>query len=73
MAVRNVRRDGLEHLRGMEKAKEISQDDLKRSQEQLQKITDQHVAKADELSARKEAELQQKFSVLLPADGCGPS
>ncbi|MEE8517735.1 MAG: ribosome recycling factor [Dehalococcoidia bacterium] len=59
VSVRNVRRDGLEHLRELEKNKDISQDDLHRYQEQVQKITDQHVAKADELSSRKEAELME--------------
>lgn len=59
VAVRNVRRDSLEHLRDLEKNKEISQDDLHRYQEKLQKVTDQHVARADELSSRKEAELME--------------
>jgi ribosome recycling factor len=59
VAVRNVRRDGQEHLRALEKDKAISQDELYRCQEQLQKITDQHVAKADGVSAHKEAELKE--------------
>lgn len=59
VAIRNVRRDALEHLRGMERNKEISQDDLRRDQECLQKITDEHMAKADETSARKETELAE--------------
>ena len=59
VAVRNVRRDALEHLRGLEKNKEISQDDLRRDQEQLQKITDEHVTRADEVSNKKEAELME--------------
>ena len=59
VAVRNVRRDTLEHLRSLEKDKEISQDELHRSQERLQKLTDEHVAKADVVSSRKEAELME--------------
>lgn len=59
VAIRNVRRDALEHLRGLEKNKEISQDDLRRDQDQLQKITDEHVTRADEVSNRKEAELME--------------
>lgn len=59
VAIRNVRRDALEHLRGLEKNKEISQDDLRREQERLQKITDEHTAKADETSAKKETELSE--------------
>ena len=59
VAVRNVRRDCQEHLRQMEKDKQISQDDLRRSQDRLQKITDEHVSKAGGVSARKEAELME--------------
>jgi ribosome recycling factor len=59
VAVRNVRRDCLEQLRGMEKNKELSEDDLRRYQERLQKITDQYVAQADQVSARKEADLME--------------
>jgi ribosome recycling factor len=59
VAVRNVRRDTMEQLRSMEKDKEISQDELHRYQEQLQKVTDEHVAKADAISARKETELME--------------
>ena len=59
VAIRNVRRDALEHLRGLEKNKEISQDDLRRDQDQLQKTTDEHIARADEVSNKKEAELME--------------
>ena len=59
VAIRNVRRDALEHLRGLEKNKEISQDELRREQDHLQKVTDEHVVRADEVSNRKEAELME--------------
>ena len=59
VAIRNVRRDALEHLRGLEKNKEISQDDLRRDQDQLQKTTDEHIARADAVSNKKEAELME--------------
>lgn len=59
VAVRNIRRDALEHLRSLEKNKEISQDELRREQETLQKITDAHIAKADEVASQKEAELME--------------
>ena len=59
VAVRNVRRDCLEHLRDLEKNKEMSQDELHRRQEQLQKITDAHVAEANEVGVRKQAELME--------------
>ncbi len=59
VAIRNVRRDALEHLRGLEKNKEISQDDLHRDQDHLQKVTDEHIVRADEVSNKKEAELME--------------
>lgn len=57
IAIRNVRRDGIETLRSREKAKEISEDELKKGQERLQKLTDAHVIQADQLGAQKEADL----------------
>jgi ribosome recycling factor len=59
VAIRNVRRDILESLRDMEKNKDISQDELHRHQEQLQKLTDQSVGKADDVSGRKGAQLME--------------
>ena len=59
VAIRNVRRDALDHLRGLEKNKEISQDELRREQEQLQKITDVHIVRADQVNNKKEAELME--------------
>ena len=59
VAIRNVRRDALEQLRSLEKNKEISQDDLHRHQEGLQKITDQQIGLADDVSRRKESELME--------------
>lgn len=57
VAVRNVRRHALEELRGLERSKEISEDDMKRAQEQVQHITDGFVAEVDEAAKAKEAEL----------------
>jgi ribosome recycling factor len=57
VAVRNCRRDGLESLRREEKEKAISEDDLKRGQERLQKTTDQFVAQVDEIAKNKEREI----------------
>ena len=59
VAVRNVRRDALERLRRMEKEKDISEDELKRAQERLQKLTDEHIDQANKMAARKEAELME--------------
>jgi len=57
VAVRNIRRNALEEFRGMERNKDISQDDLKRAQEQLQQLTDKFVAEVDKAAKAKEAEL----------------
>jgi ribosome recycling factor len=57
VAVRNVRRHAHDELRKAEKEGLCSQDDLKRHEEELQKLTDQHVALVDGESKKKEAEL----------------
>ncbi len=57
--MRNIRRDAHEDMKRMEKDKEISQDDLKRGEVKLQKITDGYVALADQVAEAKETELKQ--------------
>ncbi len=57
VSIRNIRRDELHGLEKLEKEGELSQDDVKRAQEQLQKVTDRHVARVDEISERKEIEI----------------
>ena len=57
VAVRNVRRHAHDELRKAEKEGLVSQDDLKRSEDELQKLTDQHVAVLDAEGKRKETEL----------------
>ncbi len=59
VSVRNVRRDGLETLRKMERDKAISQDQNRRSQEQLQRTTDAHIKDIDQVATAKEAEIMQ--------------
>ena len=59
VSIRNVRRDGIDSLRKLERAKSISQDENRRTQEQLQKSTDNHVKIVDELGASKETEIMQ--------------
>ena len=59
ISVRNVRRDGLESLRKLEKENSISQDDGRRAQDQLQKTTDGHTKLIDETGSAKEAEILQ--------------
>jgi len=55
--LRNIRRDVLEQIRFMVKNKEISEDDSKRAQEELQKNTDQYVARVEALASAKEEEV----------------
>jgi ribosome recycling factor len=59
VAIRNVRRDGLEHLRKLKKDKEVSEDEEKRAQEQLQKVTDRAIREADVIGQTKEAEIME--------------
>lgn len=57
IAVRNIRRDANEALKKMLKDKECSEDDERRAQEEVQKLTDKFVAEVDKLVAEKEKEL----------------
>jgi ribosome recycling factor len=57
IAVRNVRREAIEKLKDREKKKEISEDVVKRGQERIQKETDAHVKKVDEILKSKEQEI----------------
>nr|WP_174840036.1 MULTISPECIES: ribosome recycling factor [Shewanella] len=59
VAVRNVRRDANSAVKNLEKEKECTEDDVRRSEEEVQKITDAHIKKIDELLAAKEAELME--------------
>ena len=57
MAVRNLRRDGNEQAKKLLKDKEISEDDERRSLDELQKLTDRTIAEIDRLVSGKEAEI----------------
>ena len=59
VSVRNVRRDGQDTLRKLERDKSISQDQNRRAQDQLQKVTDGHTKLIDETASAKEAEILQ--------------
>lgn len=59
VAVRNVRRDALADIKEMLKEKLISQDDERRGQDEIQKLTDKHIAEIDQVLAEKEKELMQ--------------
>lgn len=57
VAVRNIRRDAMEHFKKLEKASEITEDEMKQAEKDLQKLTDDSCKKLDELLAKKEKEL----------------
>jgi ribosome recycling factor len=59
VSIRNVRKDARETIRAMEKDGEIGQDDSKRAQEQLQKVTDEATGEVDQSTAAKETEVMQ--------------
>jgi len=59
VAVRNIRRHTKEELERLEREGRISEDDLVRSEKELQKQTDKHVAEVDEVVAHKDAELKE--------------
>lgn len=59
IAVRNVRRHDKEALERLEREGAISEDELRRAEKELQKLTDQHVAEIDEIQRHKEQELRE--------------
>lgn len=59
IALRNVRRDGNDMLKSLEKDKLVSEDDWRRGQDQVQKITDRYIAQIDEILQSKEHEVME--------------
>ncbi len=59
VAVRNVRRDGMDLLKRMEREGQISQDEHRHWAEEVQKVTDEHIQRIDENLAQKEKEIMQ--------------
>ncbi|MBN2719526.1 MAG: ribosome recycling factor [Proteobacteria bacterium] len=57
IAIRNIRRDSIGTAKDFEKEKEISEDDLHRAQDEIQKITDRFIEKVDELIEKKEKDI----------------
>jgi ribosome recycling factor len=57
IAVRNIRRDANDHLKREEKDKKISEDQLKDAEDKIQKLTDEHTQKIDEILKHKEKEI----------------
>ncbi len=59
VAIRNVRRDGIDSLKRLEKDGELSQDELRKLQQEVQTLTDDFIKKVDELTAAKDREILQ--------------
>ena len=57
VAIRNVRRDGIDNLKTDESKKEISEDDRKRGETEVQKLTDEQIKAVDDVAASKEQEI----------------
>jgi ribosome recycling factor len=57
VAVRNLRRDAITHLKELLKKKEVAEDEERRAQDDVQKLTDRHIAEIDKLIAEKEKEI----------------
>jgi ribosome recycling factor len=59
VAVRNIRRDANEDLKKLEKEKHISEDEVKKAQDEIQKITDSHITRVDDVLSNKEKEIME--------------
>jgi ribosome recycling factor len=59
IAIRNIRRDIIDELKKTEKEKHISEDDVKKFQEEVQKITNSYIGKVDEVLQHKEKEIME--------------
>lgn len=59
VAIRNIRRDSNDELKKLEKEKHLSEDVVKKSQDEVQKITDSFIVKVDEVLANKEKEIME--------------
>ena len=59
VAIRNVRREGNDDIKNLEKDKKISEDELRRAQDQVQRLTDKYIAMADQVSGQKEKEVME--------------
>lgn len=57
VAIRSIRRDAIEAFKAKKKASEITEDDLKSAEEDIQKLTDKHIKIIDDITAKKEKEV----------------
>ncbi|NLC02859.1 MAG: ribosome recycling factor [Tissierellia bacterium] len=57
VAIRNLRRDGIDKIKRLEKEKNLPEDDRKSAEDEMQKLTDKYILEVDEVTAKKEEEL----------------
>lgn len=57
IAIRNIRRDAMDHIKSLEKEGKVSEDEMRQDQERIQKLTDQYISQLDEILGRKEEEI----------------
>ncbi|MEG1008510.1 MAG: ribosome recycling factor [Clostridia bacterium] len=59
VAIRNIRRDAMDNVKALQKTSEITEDDLKSNENEIQKITDLYIKKVDEITNKKEKEIME--------------
>lgn len=59
VSIRNIRREGNDQIKKLEKEKHISEDDTRRSIDEIQKLTDSYIKRSDEIMSHKKAELKE--------------
>lgn len=59
VSIRNIRRDGNDNIKSLEKGKDISEDEAKKAQDDVQKLTDQYIAEVDKVVNNKEEEIME--------------
>jgi ribosome recycling factor len=59
VAVRNIRRESIEHLKKTEKAEHVSEDDRKHAETEIQKLTDKYIKEIDDTLSKKEKEIME--------------
>ena len=59
VAIRNIRRDGIDEAKKKQKSSEITEDDLKSAEEKIQKITDKFINNVEEIINKKEKEIME--------------
>ena len=57
VAIRNIRRDGMDDAKAMQKESLLTEDELKTAEDKIQKLTDKKIAEIDEITAAKEKEV----------------